>query len=321
MIRFTGVRTGVRGRPQDGDRFERIERVEGIVARSGRVTVTTQVRDINGGTWQVTASPSLQLHPGAVARDGFRPGPLPRRVLTATTRLAPLAHGPGVRLEAWPALVGLGVLVAIAVQGALLARAHLDVMAAIVISLVASVVGYLGAKSWYLVLHRQHPRTFLTSGTCIQGFLLGAIGTLAVGAAVTGLPVGTFVDAATPGLFFAMAIGRPGCFLSGCCAGRPTSSRWGLWSSDRRLAIRRYPVQLAEAAIAATIGAAALALVLATRPSVPGMVFVGAVAVYTFGRQLLFPLRADPRTLRGRALTMVICALVLAADLVVSAFA
>lgn len=48
--------------------------------------------------------------------------------------------------------------------------------------------------------------------------------------------------------------GRPGRFFAGCCAGRPTASRSGLWSSDRVLAVRRIPVQLWEAATALLIG-------------------------------------------------------------------
>ncbi|MEU0721785.1 prolipoprotein diacylglyceryl transferase family protein [Streptomyces lavendulocolor] len=321
-IRFTGFRFGVEGNPEAGDRFERVERVDGLTADSGRVAVTARVQDINPGTWRVTATPVVQADAqaaAAAARTATKPGPLPQSVLTARTRLAPLVHGPGVRPWIWPTLVGLGTAVAITVQAALLARAHLDVAAAIVISLVASVVGFLGAKFWFLALHRRHPRTFLTAGACIQGFLVGAFGTLAIAAAVFRLPVGAFLDATTPGLFFGMAIGRPGCFLGGCCAGRPTGSRRGLWSSDRRLAVRRYPVQLVEAGVALCLGTATLALALAVRPPVPGAVFIGAVAAYTFVRQLLFPLRADPRTRKGRALTMAVCALVIVAALVVSA--
>jgi len=64
-------------------------------------------------------------------------------------------------------------------------------------------------------------------------------------------------------VFVGMAIGRPGCFFAGCCSGRPTVSRWGLWSSDRRIGIRRIPIQLIEAAAALLIGVTALSLTLA----------------------------------------------------------
>lgn len=110
-----------------------------------------------------------------------------------------------------------------------------------------------------------------------------------------------------------MAIGRPGCLLGGCCAGRPTRSRWGLWSSDRRVGTRRVPVQLLEAATAAVIAAGALALFLSEPLPLPGALLVGALAVYTLARQLLFPLRGElRRTTAGRPLALAVSAVVAA---------
>jgi len=320
-IRFTGTRLDVNGQPEAGDRFEQTEQVDGIIPASGQVAITTRVQGVNPGEWRITATPIRQFDSAATATRPAHTAAsrLYQQTLTEKTRLAHLVHGPGVRLFFWPALVCLGVVVAIIVQAMLIGRAHLDVAAIVAISGIACVLGYLGAKVWYLVLHRQHPRTFLTAGTCIQGFLLAAIGTMVVALAVLGVPLGTVLDATTPGLFLAMSIGRPGCFLGGCCAGRPTASRWGLWSSDRRLGVRRVPIQLVEAAVALMIGLGALALVLTVQVPVGGAVFVGAVALYTLCRQLLFPLRAEPRkTSMGRALTMAACGVVLLADLVVS---
>lgn len=317
-IRFTGFRSGVAGKPGARDRFEQVEHVEGITEDSGRIAVTTRVQGINAGSWRVTASPVEQGGTQTrAARAGSKPGRLPRQVETVRTRLAPLVQGPGVRVTAWPALVGLGAVVAIALQALLVARAGLDVGVALVISLIACVLGAVGAKVWYLVLHRMHPRHFVTAGACIQGFLVGGIGALAIGVAAFRLPVGTLLDVTAPGLFFGMAIGRPGCFLTGCCAGRPTSSRWALWSSDRRLGMRRFPVQLVEAVLALLIGLAGLVIVLTVEPPVEGAIFIGAIAAYTFCRQLLFPLRIESHTSWGRTLTMAISGLVLLADMAV----
>jgi len=43
------------------------------------------------------------------------------------------------------------------------------------------------------------------------------------------------LDTATPELLFGMFVGHPGRFLLGCCAERPTTSCWSLWSSNRRV--------------------------------------------------------------------------------------
>jgi phosphatidylglycerol:prolipoprotein diacylglycerol transferase len=318
LIRFTGTRVGVTGQPQPGDRFDQVEHVDGIAPGSGRVSITTRADGVNAGRWRVTATPIQELDSAPAqpaARTGVR---LPRREMTAHTRMAQLAHGPGVRPWLWPGLVGFGVLVGLVLQALLLARAHVDVPVATGISLGASVIGYLAAKGWYLALHRQHPRTFLHAGACIQGFLLGGIGTMVLAIAALRIPVGTFLDASTPGLFFSMAVGRPGCFFTGCCSGRPTASRWGLWSSDRRVGIRRIPIQLIEAVAALLIGVTVLPLALAGPPPIPGMIFVGAIAAYTGSRQVLFPFRVDPRTSLGRGITLVGCAVVVLADVVLS---
>lgn len=318
-IRFTGARIGVKGTPQPRDRFEKIERFDGISVARGPVAVTARVSGLNAGEWRVTATPVKQDE----ATDPHAPDVkhLSRLTETTRTRYAPLVHGPGVRLPTWPILVFLGAVVAIALQAILLAEEGINVLGAIALSLVACIVGVGGAKFWWLGLHRKSPRHFMTAGACIQGFLVGAFAVVLLGAAVFQVPIGTLLDATAPGVFLGMAVGRPGCFLTGCCAGRPTSSKWGLWSSDRRLAIRRFPVQLVEAAMALLIGLVALFLVLQGHPPVRGAVFVGAIAVYTFGRQLLFPLRTESRTAKGRAATMALCAVVLVADVAVSVLA
>jgi len=318
LIRFVGARVGAADPAQPGDRFDQVERVDGITPGSGPVSITTRAEGVNPGQWQVTATPDQEFNTastGAAASTGAR---LPRRELTAHTRMSQLAHGPGVRPVLWPGLVGLGVLVGLVLQAILLARAHLDVPITTAVALGASILGYIGAKGWYLALHRQHPRTFLHAGACIQGFLVGGIGTMVIAVAALRIPVGTFLDASTPGLFIGMAIGRPGCFFTGCCFGRPTASRWGLWSSDRRVGIRRVPIQLIEAIAALLIGSVALPLALGGPPPIRGMIFVGAIAAYTGFRQVLFPFRVDPRTSVGRTVTLTGCAVVLLADIALS---
>lgn len=319
-IRFVGRRVGAQGRDPN-DHFDRTERVEGLPSGTGRISVTTRVVGINPGQWYITASPS----PDAPARPAGSAGRtmFPTQRLTSRTRPTALLHGPGVHQAAWPILVLLGVLVALATQALLLLQRSSGHWGnGVGISLAAVVAGYLGAKIWYLVLHRQNLRKFARAGTCIQGFLLGGIGTLGLASVLTAIPAGLLLDATTPGVFLAMAIGRPGYLLGGCCAGRPTRSRWGLWSSDRRVGVRRVPVQLIEAATAAVIAAGALALFLSEPLPLPGALLVGALAVYTLARQVLFPLRGEPRrTTAGRPLALAVSALVAALAVVGSLLA
>jgi len=168
------------------------------------------------------------------------------------------------------------------------------------------------------VVHRG--RRF--NGWCIQGFVAGAA---ALAAAVPslglGIPAGAYFSAAAPGLLIGISIGRPGCFWAGCCTGRPTASRWGIWSSDRRVGCRRIPAQPLEAVLALLTGLAALTVVVLLGPGRSGAVAVAALAAYTLGRQFLLGLRAElPRRTRfSGPVTAVVAAAVLIASVTVLA--
>ncbi len=309
--------------------FVKDETISRVVPNSGPVSVMTRVCGIPAGEWAVTAD---VLRP---ARDDG--GGPPRKVCRATpaawswrrwglsagsaepvqTRFAPLmaiARSPAVLPGSFPALVLLGVLAALALQALLVDRANVDAGAVLVISLLALLSGLAGGKLWYAALHFQAWRKAPFVGWCIQGFLLGAAVAVTAGLAIADLPVGVVLDATAPGMFAGLAIGRIGCFFTGCCAGRPTASRWALWSSDRRVGARRVPTQLWESAASAAIAITAWALLTQIRPAVPGAVFAASLAAYTLCRQLLLRLRAERRkSALGGPLTAVAAAAALVA--------
>lgn len=338
-IRFSGRRLGVEGKPEPGDRFERVEAVAGIVPGSGPVSVTCTVVGINPGEWEVSADPLVEPS-RRHAPAGGRPRPLqiaqrgpgapsllrslvawgtpamspslPGRV---RSRLRPFAPVPGSIFGVWPGLVLTGVLVGLVLQTVLLRRAHVDALAALGISVAAALAGLIGAKVWFVVISRNLSGVGMFEGMCIQGFIVGATVVLTAGLALSHFPIGTFLDATTPGLFLGMAIGRPACFVTGCCAGRPTASRWGLWGSDRRIGARRVPIQLWEAFVCLVIGIVTLVLATGPTPKLPGAIFVGGLATYTLARQILFQFRIEPRRSPiFRPTVTALAGLVLAAD-------
>ena len=325
-IRFTGTRVGVKGKPGPRDRFEVLETIDGVVPGSGPIAVTTRVRNIAPGEWRVAAAPARAAQPSS-RRFGSAGAPGPAKAwASGRTAFAPVVGvmAPGARLGAWSGLVGLGAVVGLTVQGVLASNAGLPAARILLVSLVACLVGVVGAKLYYVAGHavKGDLRTgldLLTGGMCIQGFVIGNVATLLVGASVADVSVGPLLDVTAPGLLFGMTIGRFGCLLGGCCAGRPTASRWGVWSSDRRLGMRRIPTQLLESGVALVIGLTSSALVWTTAPDPAGVVFTGALAAYTFARQLLFPLRAGPRhTAHGRVLAVALTGLALAAAVAVA---
>ena len=337
-IRFTGHRIGVRGKPGPGDAFVKNETVEGVVPGSGPVSITTWVYGLAPGEWTVTAN-LIRLARGARGRPpsaGGRSGgthTLPRAAWSwgrwalstgqfapVKTRWAPLvrlASMPGVIRGSWSGLVGMGAVIGIAVQVALLGGSSISVAQILVIDLLAVVSGLLVAKLLYVALRpRRSWRQSIGEGWTVDGFLLG---TPAVGIAALlalNLPIGVFLDASAPALFFGVAIGRLGCFFTGCCAGRCTRSRWGVWSSDRRVGARRIPTQLLESTTGLLIATVSTLLVVRT-PSAPGAVFVAALAAYVLLRQFLLRLRAEPHNLIRARLTAAGAAAVLLADAVV----
>jgi phosphatidylglycerol---prolipoprotein diacylglyceryl transferase len=324
-IAFEGRRAGVKNRPLPSDRFDVSTTVERVLPGSGRVAVTTRVPNLTAGSWSVVARPSVRrVGSGARASDQARAGlpRLPEGAAEGSTGWAGVIQqqAPGVLLGSWAALVGLGAAVAVGLQGILAAHLGLSVVGVVLVSLVSSLIGLIGAKVYYLAVYPAKRRQALIGGgMCIQGFVLGAAAGLAVGSWVAGIPIGPLLDLTAPALMFGMTIGRFGCFFSGCCVGRPTASRWGLWSSDRQLGVRRIPTQLLESALAATIGGIALVMLLMTNgiPGMAGAIFIGAMAAYVLGRQLLLRLRAEsPKTRHGRVITLAVAATILAADLI-----
>jgi phosphatidylglycerol---prolipoprotein diacylglyceryl transferase len=63
-----------------------------------------------------------------------------------------------------------------------------------------------------------------------------------------------YADAFAPAIMAGAAIGRVGCFLAGCCYGKPTNAPWGLAFPDTH-GVPVHPTQLYDALVAASLGA------------------------------------------------------------------
>ena len=323
-IRFSGQRAGVTGKPQPGDAFSQDVTVGGIVPGSGPVAITAEVRGINQGEWTVTPRPvgpvgsrPYKPYPPAAENPAGAPRvPWPRHVAistdpSVTVHTARLLRTkvPGIVRFAYASLVSLGVLVGLGLEALLLAHGHYSLLRPMLYSVLAIVAGVIGGKAWYVAVHKG--RKF--DGWCIQGFVAGAAVVVAAAAiAGPGIPAGAYLAAAAPALLIGMAIGRLGCFWTGCCTGRPIAARWGIWSSDRRLGCRRAPAQLLEALAALISGVTVLVVVLVSGLPRSGPAAVVGLAAYTLCRQFILGLRAEPRVWRyGRPVTAAAAAVAL----------
>ena len=327
VVQVRGRRLDVAGKPSAGDSFVRDEQVDPLPAGSGPFSISVTVADVNPGEWAVSAelirptkATSRSTPKRGAPKRASRGKPLSlaawsrRRLADAhadsvTTTTAIGIRRPGIVRGGWAAMVGLALVSALTLQQVLLRSEELPPWDGLALSLVAAFAGGIGAKAWYLFLDREHGRW---NGWCIQGFVAALLAVLVVGAPLIGVPVGTFLDLSTPALFLGMAVGRLGCVLGGCCGGRPTCSRLGVWISDQRIGVRRIPTQLLESSLSLTTAVATYALVATDRPATAGAVFVGAVAAYTLFRQALLKLRAEARrTTTGSRITAALAVLML----------
>src|ERR1035437_275208 len=307
-IRLSGRRTDVQGYLGPADTFTHEEIIDRVVPGSGSVSISSFVYGLQPGEWNVTGelvrAGSATGHRARLRPERLSPAtwswrhwsvqttpPVPVKTRWALT--APLARIPAVVPGSYTPLFVVGLIVALASQLAILASEQIAVPRSVLVSLLGLTAGFLGGKLWDAALP---PGASILKGVwAVDGFLVTAPLIAIAALVIFGLPVGAYLDASAPGLFFAVAIGRLGCFLTGCCAGRVTSSRWGIWSSDRRVGARRIPTQLLESAAGLLIGAAALPLTLLHLRAVHGAVFVIAFAIYIVVRQLLLRLRAEAR--------------------------
>ncbi len=306
-VRLTGRRVGVHGVRKTEDEFVQEDKVGRVVPGSGRVSITSRVYGLEPGEWNVRAE-LLRAHGdgrrGLTTVEPIGPASWSWRrwavssgasglVKTRWAILAPLAQIPGVIPGTWPALGALAVLVALGTQAAVLAHKNVAFGQPQVVFLIALASGMIAAELWYAALHPGPFRQAILGGWAVDGFLAVAPVVAVAMLLVFRLPVGAFLDATAPGLFVGVAIGRVGCFFAGCCAGRISRSRWGVWSSDRRVGARRVPAQLLESAAGLAIAVAAALLIFGHAVPIDGAIFVGAFAVYFLVRQALLRVRAE----------------------------
>ena len=114
-------------------------------------------------------------------------------------------------------------------------RLRLDEDRLITVILVTLVAAVVGARALYVIEHVDEFRQewggvlALWQGglTLYGGIVAGTVAGLLT-ARQAGLPMWVVADALTPSLAIGTAFGRVGCFLNGCCYGRPTKLPWGV---------------------------------------------------------------------------------------------
>lgn len=193
------------------------------------------------------------------------------------------------------------------------------------------------AGALLLVIALRIPRVLAGEITLLEGSIAmayGALGGAALAAFVAarrlGIAAGHVLDALAPALGVMVVAGRSGCFIAGCCYGRPLSwgvtfpagspahadhVRRGLIDGSATTSLAVHPVQLYEVLIGMAMIAVGILLV---RKRMRGYAFAAVATVYAAGRFVAEMARDDPRPMSGglsiaQWLSIVVLALVVVA--------
>jgi phosphatidylglycerol:prolipoprotein diacylglycerol transferase len=222
----------------------------------------------------------------------------------------------GVELPAYQTMLYLGCTTGVLVGAVVAGSSGLEPARVALATIVLLIPALAGARLWFVLerwsVYRREPRRVWRrseGGSALHGGLLLSLVVSVPVLALFGLPFWAFWDVASFTMLIGLVFTRVGCFMNGCCAGRPTASPVGVWLPDRNgIWERRIPVPLLEAGWAGLALAEAVILH-AVRPPA-GTVLLGVLAVYGLGRLVLEPTRATAGSGGSRAnivLSVVLC--------------
>jgi len=226
----------------------------------------------------------------------------------------------GRPVHSYPVMLYFAMVLGIHAQFLAARSIGVDTGAALGATLIVVAIALFGARLLFVALHwrafsRQPSRIlrFADGGASMYGGVLLAVPMSVPILALFGLPFGTYWDMATFTLLVGLLIGRIGCLLNGCCAGRETH-RLGAWlPNERGEWKRRIPTQVLEAAWTAVVLAGAVALW--GRQPFPGALLPYAVGAYGAGRLVLETLRERQDCVAGVSLQHAISIFFVAAAL------
>ncbi len=203
----------------------------------------------------------------------------------------------GVHISTYFLLISIATTIGVLWHIRRAEKMHLSRISAIDFSLVTLAGGFLGARLLH-VIHEEpeyyhlNPWAVLhvwNGGFVFFGGLLGALVAALLFCRIRREPFWLWADAAALPLSFTYAIGRIGCFLNGCCYGKPADVPWAVTMHGAP----RYPTQLFATAweLLALIGL----LWLEPRLKISGVLFNLWLLSHSVGRVVMETFRDDPR--------------------------
>lgn len=233
----------------------------------------------------------------------------------------------GLSLYSYPTMLYLGIVFGIYAQLYAAKLVVLDVGLTLTATLLLLTAALLGARLLFVIANWQIYRVkpgrifrFSDGGASMYGGLLLAAPISFLLLAALEIPFGAFWDTASFAMLIGMIVTRAGCFLNGCCAGRPISGWWGInLPNHKGVWRRRIPLQILEAAWGIIVLAASV--LLWRRLPFEGALFLFALGAYGAGRIVLEPMRDELDRVMGMSVHKTISTAFVALSLGVFAIA
>jgi phosphatidylglycerol:prolipoprotein diacylglycerol transferase len=227
----------------------------------------------------------------------------------------------GHNIYSYPAMLYIGLLAGVFAGAFVAQRSGMSADRFAIAVTLLMIPALAGSRLYFVLtrweLYRREPARIwrrTEGGMSMYGGLILAVPLSIPLLRLLGLPFAGFWDVAVLTILLGMAFTRIGCFLNGCCGGRPSDAWFALSLPDHHGNWRRrIPTQLMEMAFALVLLGAAL--VLRNVAPFPGAIFCLVVAGYGAGRWVLESLREDEMggwdktTMRATSVLLVIAAL------------
>ena len=210
-----------------------------------------------------------------------------------------------VTIHGYGLMIAIGFIVALIV-GALRARRRgMNQNHVYNIGIIAIVFGFVGAKLLYCAVAFRSfiadPWLIISGGGFVfyGGVIVGIIAVL-IYCKIRKIKFLDYFDLLAPSVSLAQGFGRIGCFLAGCCYGKPTNSIFGVVFPQGAIApagVKLIPTELISSAGDFII--ALVLLLVARKKRLPGNIGGLYLILYSVGRFLIEFLRGDPRGFIG----------------------
>ncbi len=209
----------------------------------------------------------------------------------------------GLTIPAYGFFIAIGVIIANLVAVAVIKRTETDFNDFIILEAYCFLGAFIGAKVLYLavslndidwerITEIKYFNTLMQSGFVFYGGLIGGILATVLAGRIHSIDSKIYVRTFIFLIPMIHSFGRIGCFMAGCCYGKPYQGRFSVIFPEGSFApsgIRLFPVQLLEAVILMVISLVVLT-VLIKKYSFTVEVYL---LLYGISRFLLEYLRAD----------------------------